>query len=170
MKTLILEELREALHYFPETGVFTWVKPTGRRVKAGDIAGNPHSNGYLRINVHGRSYLAHRLAWFYMTGKWPAEQVDHRNQKRADNSWLNLRLASDCQNKANQGINAKNTSGVKGVYWDKRRRKWHAGIQHQKRTKFVGYFDDLEAATKAMEVARKATHGEFANSGASAHI
>ena len=86
-------ELKELLNYDPATGVFTWLVSRGR-VKASSVAGHVHSRGYIVIMVDGRRHLAHRLAFVYMTGTFPDDQVDHINEIKADNRWINLREAT----------------------------------------------------------------------------
>lgn len=71
--------LKEILHYDPESGVFTWIMPTSNRVKAGDVCDTVGPIGYIVIGVLGKRRYAHRLAWLYMTGEWPSDQVDHIN-------------------------------------------------------------------------------------------
>jgi len=75
---LTQEKLREYLIYSPETGEFKWRKNRGR-ARSGGLAGAPDRNKYIRVWIYGQKYLAHRLAWFYMTGTWPDEQIDHCN-------------------------------------------------------------------------------------------
>src|SRR6202035_4009666 len=98
---LTAERLREFIHYDPLTGVFTWlVLPVCRgprfvgrgpnQVRVGGIAGCvSKSNGYRRIKIGGHPYCAHRLAWLYMTGTWPKDEIDHINRVRSDNRFCN---------------------------------------------------------------------------------
>lgn len=160
---LTASRLREALSYNPTTGVFLWVKPSGRRVKAGQQAGNPYSNGYLRVQLDGTEYLLHRLAWLWMEGEWPIDEVDHRNRNRADNRWVNLRPATPEQNKQNTAVRSDNISGARGVHWDTARQKWHASVCTNGVRKFLGYFADRAMAAEAARNARIENHGEFAN-------
>ena len=108
-------ELHRLLHYNPETGVFTWRVNRSRLAKAGSVAGTINSQGYVSIMVNRKLYLAHRLAFLYMTGSFPVDQVDHINRLRADNRWINLRPCNNSQNHRNR------TGEVKGyTYWKKR--------------------------------------------------
>src|SRR5690348_8900862 len=93
--------LKELLRYDPETGKFFWLVRARRRSRIGDEAGSDHGQGYIEIGIEGRRYLAHRLAWFYMTGEWPPEMVDHKDLCRSNNRWANLRLATHGQNVQN---------------------------------------------------------------------
>jgi hypothetical protein len=102
---LTAERLRELLDYDPETGRFIWRKdhPTAKHIKAGSVAGTKNGRGYWVIGVAGAKYVAHRLAWLYVTGEWPAHLVDHENGDRLDNRFANLREATDSQNNFNRG-------------------------------------------------------------------
>jgi hypothetical protein len=153
--------LRHLLDYNPETGEFRWLVSRGR-VKAGAVAGsvNP-TTGYRCIRIDGRLYQANRLAWFYMAGEWPVEQVDHRNTVPGDDRWGNLREASHAQNMRNYSKPRHNTSGVKGVYWNAGRSKWQAQIKVGSRNIYLGLFTDLDAAAAAYAAASKKYHGEY---------
>ena len=127
---LTAEYLRSVLHYSPETGIFTWKVSTAHRVKVGDVAGSQNGLGYLSIQLQSRPQLAHRLAWLYVYGSWPKDQLDHINRNRSDNRISNLREVSNKQNMQNASKPSNNTSGHPGVYWHKQRSKWVAQIKH----------------------------------------
>ena len=131
------DELRRIFDYDPETGHFTWVVKTHPKVTIGKIAGRRDRKGYIEIKVHNRFYRAHRLAWLYVYGEWPRDQIDHINGVRDDNRISNLREATSAQNCSNKGMSKNNTSGFKGVSWYKPTSKWGARI----RDKHLGYFD-----------------------------
>lgn len=126
---LTAERLRELLDYEPETGWFFW-RISRRKASAGSKAGTrwqpPHD--YVAIGIDRKIYLAHRLAWLYMTGEWSQIDVDHINGDRSDNRWVNLREAVRWQNLANSKLSATNKSGFKGVCFDKSRGLWLATI------------------------------------------
>jgi len=92
LKEITQEKLKEEMHYDPETGLFTWLISRAKRVKVGDIAGGKNNNGCILITLFGQRYLAHRLAFLYMTGSLPSDQIVHINQAKDDNSWTNIRL------------------------------------------------------------------------------
>ena len=97
--------LKSILHYNKASGFFTWIAaPRRGRSYVGKRAGVIGNHGYLVIGISGKTYLAHRLAWLYVTGEFPKNQVDHKNRKRTDNRWLNLREASYGENLANSKI------------------------------------------------------------------
>ena len=153
----------ERLHYDPSTGIFTWLKPT-KRITAGQRAGSKHASGYIQIKLDGRSYYAHRLAWLYMMGQWPERQIDHKNLRKDDNSWLNLRESREDQNMWNIGLSRHNRSGVKGVSFDQRRGAWRAQTRVSNVHHHVGYFDDVGDAAAALLAFRAEHHKEFARS------
>lgn len=163
---LTAESVRKILHYEESTGVFTWRTTSGPR-KAGTVAGGA-ALGYWAIGVGRRRYQAHRLAWLYVYGVWPQVEVDHINRDRFDNRIENLRLASRRQNGANLSLSCRNTSGVKGVTWDKRSRKWLASIMVDRKRKHVGYFNDIGLAAAAYDRAAEKAFGRFAATNGSA--
>ena len=110
---LTQERLKEVLHYDPETGIFAWQVQTGRS-RLDSPAGYTRRDGYRQIKVDKRVYLAHRLAWLFMMGAWPSEEVDHINCNKVDNRWTNLRPATRGQNNANSRAR-RSKSGIKGV-------------------------------------------------------
>ena len=152
---LTAEYLRSVLHYEPETGIFTRKVSTARRVKAGDIAGCPDGDGYLRIKLQSRRYKAHRLAWLHFHGVWPKDQLDHINRNRSDNRIANLREATNKQNQQNTGKRSDNKSGHPGVSWYKPYSKWRAQIMHNQKQIHLGYFSILEEAIAARKAAEK---------------
>jgi hypothetical protein len=87
---LTAERLRERLRYDAETGAFTR-RVGSSNARAGDMAGSVHSTGYVRISIDGGKYTAHHLAWLYVHGVWPSDQIEHINGKRSDNRIANLR-------------------------------------------------------------------------------
>lgn len=154
------KRLRDALHYSPETGVFRWLAGSSR-TRAGLVAGNVTRIGYRRIRIYGIRYQAHRLAWLYMTGDWPVEEVDHINLVKDDNRWSNLRAASRKENQRNRRAGRNNRSGVKGVSWSVRERKWRTSICVNSRHVHLGYFTNINDAADAREAASKKCYGEF---------
>lgn len=163
--TLSLNRLREALDYDPATGIFRWRVCVSRKTQIGGVAGSVYPNGYLRVKLDGRDYLAHRLAWFHVTGKWPTGQIDHRDLDRTNNRFDNLREATGSQNQANRKMLEKAASGYKGVCrynHRKLKRPYHAKFQHKGKVHSVGYFATAEEAHAAYAEAVKVFNGEFA--------
>ena len=147
--TLTAERLRELFHYDPLTGVFTRLVSTASNARAGDVAGTLMQIGYLLIGIQGKSYLAHRLAWLFVHGEWPKDQIDHINRDRTDNRICNLREATIKQNQRNLSKSCNNTSGVPGVHWRSDRAKWWALIESDGQKHYLGMFNTKEEAIAA---------------------
>ena len=157
-------ELKRLFNYDPETGIFTRLISIGKKVKAGQIAGFL-DNGYRAIAINNNKYYSHRLAWLYMYGElaqFPETIIDHIDGNRSNNKISNLRKVTHQQNMLNQKLRTTNKSGVKGVCWHKRDKKWYVRVMNEGLMKNIGYFDDLELAELAAIEARKKYHGEFA--------
>ncbi|TQE92541.1 MAG: hypothetical protein FKY71_19880 [Spiribacter salinus] len=171
--TLSQEEVRERFTYNPKTGEFfhkhrprsmfssdrDWKKWNTRY--EGNLAGARSYYGYWRIIINRRHYMAHRIAWLWVHGEWPPEDIDHINGDRTDNRISNLRLATRSQNIMNSKRRRTNRSGVKGVRWIPARRKWRAEVGLEGDSHYIGEFDDLRAAEAAVMAARGELHGEF---------
>lgn len=153
------ERLREVLEYDPLTGAFRWRVSIGR-CKAGSVAGTENGNGYTRIIIDKKKYYAHRLAWLFMTGEAPAEQIDHRNLNRGDNRFENLRIATNGQNSANRA--GRTSAGLKGV--QKHGRKWRAQLWKDGKNTYLGPFETMEEAHRAYVTAHAQLHGSYTRS------
>lgn len=156
-------DIRQRLHYDPETGVFTRIAVGSKRQarRVGEHPGTLNkANGYVQFHACGGLQYAHRLAWIYMHGAIPeGAKIDHANRCRHDNRLSNLRLASHADNIRNCKVRTDNTSGVKGVHFDKSRGKWAVGIGNRK----LGRFETFEAAIQARRQAAESTFGAFAS-------
>ena len=162
MKRLTHERLLELLNYDPDTGVFTWRVFTSSRTAAGSVAGTIKQDGYISIKIEGELFRANRLAWFYMTKKWPSFLIDHANTLRSDNSWVNLREASKSDNGFNRGPQRNNSVGFKGVYQRKDNGKFSATIWKSGKKMPLGCFDTPEEASDAYAKAANMVAGDFA--------
>jgi hypothetical protein len=160
MNILTQNRLKELLEYNPKTGIFIWRVNRGRTAKIGTQAGTPTEKGYLAIEIDGRTYRAHRLAWLYMTGRWPASEIDHKNGIRNANWFDNLREATHGNNCYNRGSNRNNTSGFKGVVLHGSG-KWQATIRVDRRRIHLGSFPTPEAASAVYEAKAAELFGEF---------
>ncbi|MDD1016872.1 HNH endonuclease signature motif containing protein [Pseudomonas rubra] len=154
------ERLSELLVYDPESGVFTWLQSKGTRV-AGKPAGYICLDKGMYVTIDKKGYRAHRLAWFYMTGVWPTDQVGHIDRNPNNNVWANLREATASQNSHNTKRAHTNTSGVKGVVWIPSLGKWRAQVKLEGVSHYAGDFDHLEPAAIAVRALRERLHGEF---------
>lgn len=159
--SLSADRLRELLTYHPGCGLFTWNRSRGSRGK-GVIAGNMNTSGAIQVQIDKEVYVAHRLAWLYMTGVFPENEIDHENLEPADNRWVNLRPATHAQNCWNRRRPASNTSGFKGVCWHAVMNKWCASIMYLGTSETIGYFDDPQSGHAAYVARAKELFGEFA--------
>lgn len=150
------DEARELIAYDPETGILTWRKSVPR-CKAGTVAGAIAADGYRRISIRRKQYSAHHVAWLIIHGEWAPEQLDHINRVRDDNRLSNLRCASPWQNQANTAKTAK----AKGIWWDRRAKKWHAAMKHRGQRIYIGGFLDAADAARAYQNTARKLRGEF---------
>lgn len=158
------EQLLSIFDYNEETGILYWRESRGCVAK-GYIAGTKHNKGYLSIVLDKIPYLVHRVIWCMYYGNWPTDYIDHINGNRSDNSILNLRLATRSENAKNHPKRLDNTSGIKGVIWDKRRNKWIARVQNNNTRYDVGGYDSIEEAELEIKKFREQLHNEFCNHG-----
>lgn len=155
--SLTQDRARELLDYDLETGVFSWRVQRGKR-KAGSVAGCPHGTGYVVIGIDGRLHLAHRLAWLWMTGHWPIDQIDHANGVKDDNRFANLREATTSENHQNMPLRRDNRAGQTGVHWDATKSKWVAQIACGGKRRTLGVFDTVDEAKAAYVAAKPGMH------------
>jgi len=158
--------IRELTDYDPETGILTW-RVRDRRWFKSDAnwkawnrkyseksAGSPAGQElYLRCAIFGRFYRVHRIIWMWMTGDWPAHEIDHKNHDRADNRWCNLRAVTGAENKKNRPRQKNNSSGTPGVFWASREQKWVAAIKVSGKRRHLGYFTDKSIAISKRKAA-----------------
>jgi len=156
-------ELKEYIGYNGETGVLSWIK-SRRGCGLGKIISADNGAGYIQFMFKGKLYYAHRYAFYIANGFLP-ETVDHINGDTKDNRSCNLRAASKSNNQWNRKICKRNTSGVKGVSWDKIRNTWKCQITHKSKHHYIGSFKELSDAKDAIELKRIELHREFANHG-----
>jgi hypothetical protein len=131
---------------------------------AGKVAGNINRRGYVRIGINGRSYLAHRLAWFFIYGEWPQKDLDHIDGDPGNNHIANLRLATRQENTRNRQKNKNNTAGVPGVSWCKRTGKFLVQIKVDGKSIFLGRIPTLTEASAARAAAEIKYFGDFRRS------
>ena len=166
--------LRQRLDYNQETGVFLWrARPTEHFLDAahcgtwntryaGKVAGFIHAEGYRQISIDDLKFMAHRIAWLLVRGKPIPRQIDHIDGDPMNNRIANLRAATHAENAANSGTRMNNTSGAKGVHFDRHRGKFEAHITHHYKLYHLGRFDTLEQAIAARREAAERLHGKFA--------
>lgn len=163
MAHLTIERLHEVLNYDPETGEWTWrIAPKRSIIKPGDRAGTRDPNGRLVMCIDRHLYKGHRLAFLYMLGRWPTLDVDHKDNDPTNDRWENLREATDSQNAMNKKRPRNNTSGFKGVTWNKKEGKWQASIQINGKLKYLGLYPTAKSAHDAYCAQAIVLFGEFA--------
>ena len=154
------DRLRELFFYCKDTGVFTRRTPT-ERSGVGTVVGTKDGAGYLVVSVDGKVYRLHQLAVAHVTGSWPTAPVDHKNRRKSDNRWGNLRMSSKSENGQNQ-VNAPSSNrscGVLGV--SKGRSNCKAGIRVNGRRIHLGTFATVEQAREAYLSAKRILHPAF---------
>lgn len=126
--------------------------------RIGKEAGSVNREGYVKIWVDKKIYSAHKIAWLIIHGEWvnyPEFEIDHINGDRSDNRIENLRKVSKSGNQRNSGRRITNTSGVHGVHWCQRNKKWIARIWNGSRHVYLGQFNDLRESAIARQAAER---------------
>lgn len=168
LKELTHEFVRQALSYDERTGEFRWKwrpdapKRTNTRFYGKIAGGVSVVSGYRLIGINGIRVYAHRLAIFYVSGKWPEFLCDHRNGRRDDNRKKNIRSATFTHNSQNSRKPSTNKSGYKGVSFCKIMNLWTANINHNRKRRNLGYFSSPKKAHTAYCEAANRLHRDFA--------
>lgn len=158
MTILSFEHVDQILSYQKETGAFVW-KVDMRRGLAGKSAGTINKRfGYLRIEIGGKTYSAHRLAWLLVHRVNPEGHVDHINRNKLDNRISNLRIVTRSENAQNiVAPRSDSNTGVRGVsFWPSR--GYVARIMVSGKSKFIGTFATLHEAADAYANAKRHFH------------
>lgn len=153
--------LTDVLDYNPDTGHFTWLVSL-KSGSAGKRAGHLKKNkGYRYIEVYGKTYAEHRLAWLFVNGSEPKDQIDHINGVKDDNRISNLREATNAQNRSN--TRSTNKHGLKGVAYKPwiKNKPWQASITNNKKVIYIGCFATKEEAHFAYLAKAKELMGDF---------
>lgn len=152
-----IDELRRMLRYEPESGRLYWLVAPSRGVAAGDEAGCLRKDGYVRLQLRGRKYLCHVVAWALQTGAWPAHEVDHRDGAAGNNAWVNLREADRSGNMLNQRrARRSNPTGLLGA--TRHGKGFTSVIITRGKRRHLGSFPTAEQAHAAYLVAKRAQH------------
>lgn len=166
MKALKLDYdlLSSYIHYDKDSGILTWSRKPCSRIVVGSKVGCAKSKErpYVVFRLFGSNYLGHRVAWCLHTREDipSGMEIDHINGDPSDNRICNLRLATPRQNKAN--ISSKiGASGIRGVVWDKAKKKWRAQISNKNKCIWLGNFDSIEKAKEARQIAEMRTQGVY---------
>ena len=159
------ERLKQIFEY--RDGILYWKqKPhqMAHRSKVGDVADNLKNNGYKSIFLDGKAYPSHRIIYKLFNENFEGF-IDHIDGNPSNNKINNLRVATAEENQRNAKLRKDNTSGIKGVSYDKSKNSWRVRLQVNKKQKIFGDFKDLELAELVSIEARIKYHGNFANHG-----
>lgn len=137
-------ELRERLQYDPNTGLWVWLK-TPRKGFEGKPAGSIDAKGYWCIKIDGQSYKSSRLAFLYMTGEWPPNEMDHIDRTPWNDCWTNLRPATRTENNLNRV--KIGPSGHQGIYRHSTNDRWVAQYDNI----YLGSYIAIEDAIAARD-------------------
>ena len=159
---LTQERAKELLHY--DNGKLYWKVTRPGKIKAGAPVGCDHCAGYRQVMIDRKRYLSHRVVFLLHHGYIP-KCLDHINGDKSDNRIENLREATIGENQYNRQANTNNTSGIKGVTWHTRNKRWQAQINVNSKPVYLGQFKSIEEAGEVVRRAREQLHGEFCNHG-----
>lgn len=161
-RVITAERLRELMDYNPDTGLFFWRVARGRGVQPGDEAGYLAKDGRGRIQVEGRPYLRYRLAWLWMKGEWPANDIDHIDGNPSNDRFSNLRDVTNLVNSQNRRAPsiAKRVGTLLGTQYRpfQRKKPWNARIQCAGKSFSLGYFATEQEAHAAYIKAKREMH------------
>jgi len=157
---MVTKELISTLFNYYNGNLY-WKVCKSNRATIGTMAGYQNKQGYKFIRINKKVYPLHKLVFCLFNGYMPKE-IDHIDINPFNNKIENLRECTKSQNQHNKKLQSNNTSGVKGVYWNKRLGKWMARIKLFSKYIYLGYFEDLEFAELVIYEARLKYHGQFA--------
>ena len=141
------EKLKALFDYDKNTGNFIRRYTTSSNAKKNTIAGYINKDGYVKISIDGKKYLAHRLVWLYVYGYMPT-QIDHIDHNRANNTLHNLRDITQKENTKNTSLRKDNTTGISGIYYDKKRKSFKVQIAKDGKDLFFGRYKNFNEAVK----------------------
>jgi len=141
-------------------GELFWKNHKYKALNGRKVGGN--LEGYVVTAIKKKPIYNHRIIFMMFHGYFPYH-IDHINGIKNDNRIENLRAATKAENACNRKAPKNNTSGIKGVRWDKKIKRWVAKININGKAKYFGSFKDIELAGLVVEEARDKYHGQFAN-------
>lgn len=144
-----------------KNGNLYWKVSRSNCIKIDQIAGTTPKDQRTRICIDYKIFLIHRVIFAMHHGFMP-KYIDHIDGNTKNNCIENLREATFNENVQNSKIRIDNTSGIKGVSWNKNKKKWDAVINKNNKKIFIGRFKNLEDAKTAINQQRKILHGNFA--------
>ena len=159
MKLPSLDRLKDA--FVLEDGALIRTNSKGRLGKVGTSVS---SDGYRYVGLDYNRYPEHRIVWALFNNKIPDQNIDHIDGNKHNNHPSNLRLCSQSQNLQNIVNTRASTTGITGVYFEKRTKSpsWYAQVKAGNKRINLGTFDSLDAAIAARREAELTYFGEFA--------
>jgi hypothetical protein len=158
-KILSQQKLLELVEY--RDGNLYWKVKPAKNKQTGDKAGSIRKNGYCAVKINGKYDYAHRFIYLMFYGYMP-KTIDHIDGNPSNNKIENLREATQGQNLCNKTKQSNNKSGIKGVFWDSRRKEWTATCQVNGKSirKYCKNIDEAEIIVRKL---REQLHGQFAH-------
>ena len=135
-----------------------------KRILKPAITGNGYY-GVVLCNGKRKTHKIHRLVAnaFIPRVDTTKTYVDHIDNNRINNTISNLRWCNFQENHFNRQLSSKNTSGIKGVSWDKHRQKWIAFIKVNQKYYNLGRFANIDDAKQMRQLKAKELFGEYIN-------
>lgn len=156
------ERLFEVFNVDFELGLLFWKIKSAKQIKIGKGLGWKNANGYLMVGLDYKQTMVHRIIWAMKYGVWPKNQIDHINGNKTDNRIKNLREVTNAQNCANRKKSSiLSKTGIRGVFFDKNRKKFRAQITKNGKSTHLGMFMTVEDACAAYIAASQQLHGEY---------
>ena len=156
--TLTQQRLKEVVTFDDTTGIFIR-KLKAKRAVIGRTLGYKKSNGYIALSIDGQKYFAHRLAWLYVYGEFPKNDIDHIDGNRTNNKIENLRDVPRTENLQNIKIakSHNKSTGILGAYLHTSG-KFMSRIKVNKKDIYLGLFESAEQANQAYLKAKQQFH------------
>ena len=148
------DHVMEMLEYIPATGALLQKKKRPK-VQVGSLAGVVTPQGYRYIQLGGVKYAAHRLVWLIEKGKFPELFLDHMDKNKLNNQIQNLREVTGKQNNENKGAQRNSQTGIRGVSFVPKLKKYKAQIQHYGTNHYLGIYNTPKEAQEAYLEAAK---------------
>ena len=149
--------------YDKTTGLFT---RSGRKIGS-HTKPKRSGNQYIQLSFFKKAYKAHRVAFFYVNGVWPQEEVDHINGDGTDNRWVNLRCCSRFENQRNKRFKSPSKHGIRGVRFRTDKKRWIASIcgeENRIDKTFKSKIEAIEWRKKMeLEMGYTVNHGDIMN-------
>lgn len=159
---LTAENVNDLFDY--REGVLFWKKKVSRNIFVGKQITSKSGNGYLQVSIKKKMYPVHRIIFLMFNGYLP-KIVDHIDRNPLNNRIENLREATNVQSGYNRGLQSNNTSGTKGVVWNKKASKWQVQLWIDKKYKYFGVYSDKGLAELVAIEATNKYHKEFSSYG-----